>query len=35
MPYDIYTYGNANTGAASVQGAVEVFKQEYKTTILR
>ena len=30
MPYNIYTYGNVNMGACSIQNALDVLKTEGK-----
>ena len=34
MPYNVYTYGNVNMGACSIQSALDIFKDDDKQQFL-
>ena len=35
MSYDVYTYENVNMGAASIQSALDILKDDDKKTLFR
>ena len=34
MPYNVYTYGNVNMGACSIQSALDILKYDDKQQLL-